>query len=141
MTQQTAPNVDLTWLLTDLVTRVDAARHAVVLSGDGLLIASSPRMDRDDAEHLSAVACGIQSMAKGVGKRFAGGPIQQTIIQLESAFLFITAAGHNACLAVLADHDADVGVIAYEMAALVDRAGRFLASPSRAPAPDDEAAP
>ena len=35
--QMATPNVDLTWLLDDLVVRVKQAEHAVVLSVDGLL--------------------------------------------------------------------------------------------------------
>jgi predicted regulator of Ras-like GTPase activity (Roadblock/LC7/MglB family) len=50
---------------------------------------------------------------------------------MRSSFMFVTAAGHGACLAVLAAEDADVGLIAYEMAMLVTRAGKFLASPAR----------
>ena len=131
MVQKTASSVDLTWLLDDLVGRVKQAEHAIVLSVDGLLMAASRGMDRDDAEHLSAVAAGIQSLARGAGKRFGGGPVQQTIIEMQSSFLLVTAAGHGACLAVLAAEDADLGLIAYEMAMLVTRAGKYLASPSR----------
>ncbi|WP_328384410.1 roadblock/LC7 domain-containing protein (plasmid) [Micromonospora zamorensis] len=124
---------DLVWLLDDLVSRVQQAEHAVVLSVDGLLVASSDGLSRDDGEHLAAIASGIQSLAKGAGKRFGGGAVQQTIIELESQFLFVTAAGHGAGLAVLAAQNADVGLVAYEMAVLVGRAGKFLAAPARAP--------
>jgi predicted regulator of Ras-like GTPase activity (Roadblock/LC7/MglB family) len=129
--QKTASNVDLTWLLDDLVGRVKQAEHAIVLSVDGLLMAASRGLSREDGEHLAAMASGIQSLARGAGKRFGGGPVQQTIIEMQSSFLFVTAAGHGACLAVLASADADVGLIAYEMAMLVTRAGKYLASPSR----------
>jgi predicted regulator of Ras-like GTPase activity (Roadblock/LC7/MglB family) len=131
--QKTASNTDLAWLLDDLVGRVKQTQHAVLLSVDGLLMASSRGLDRDDAEHLAAVASGVQSLARGAGKRFGGGPVQQTIIEWKSAFLFVTAAGHGACLAVLAGEDADVGLIAYEMAMLVARAGKYLASADRTP--------
>ncbi|KXK60637.1 dynein regulation protein LC7 [Micromonospora rosaria] len=131
MVQQHNPAGDLAWLLDDLVGRVKQAEQAVVLSVDGLLMAASTGIGRDDAEHLAAVASGIQSLAKGAGRRFGGGPVRQTIIEMESRFLFVTAAGHGACLAVLAAEDADVGLIAYEMAMVVARAGRFLVAPSR----------
>jgi predicted regulator of Ras-like GTPase activity (Roadblock/LC7/MglB family) len=129
--QKTASSVDLTWLLDDLVGRVKQAEHAIVLSTDGLLMASSRKLGRDDGEHLSAMAAGIQSLARGAGKRFGGGQVQQTIIEMQTSFLFVTAAGPNACLAVLASENADVGLIAYEMAMLVTRAGKFLTAPTR----------
>ncbi|MEV6810522.1 dynein regulation protein LC7 [Micromonospora craterilacus] len=129
--QQNTAGSDLTWLLNDLVGRVKQTKHAVVLSVDGLPMASSDELSKDDADHLAAMASGIQSLAKGAGKRFGGGPVRQTIIEMQSSFLFVSAAGSGACLAVLAAEDADVGLVAYEMAMIVTRAGKFLASPSR----------
>lgn len=131
MVKKTAASADLAWLLNDLVGRVTQAENAIVLSVDGLLIAASEGLSRDDGEHLAAVASGIQSLAKGAGQRFGGGAPQQTIIEMQSSFLFVTAAGNGACLAVLASGDADIGFIAYEMVMLVKRAGRYLTSPSR----------
>ncbi|MFE9653243.1 roadblock/LC7 domain-containing protein [Micromonospora sp. NPDC006431] len=132
MQQQNSSRSDLAWLLDDLVGRVKQTQHAVVLSVDGLLMASSAGLSRDDAEQLAAIASGIQSLAKGAGRRFSGGPVRQTVIEMQSSFLFVTAAGHGACLAVLAAEDADVGLVAYEMAMIVQRAGKFLAAPARA---------
>lgn len=131
--QQNRSSSDLAFLLDDLVSRVKQAEHAIVLSVDGLLIAASAGLSRDDGEHLAAIASGIHSLAKGAGTRFKGGAVQQTIIEMESAFLFVTAAGYGACLAVLAAEDADLGLVAYEMTTLVGRAGKYLASPSRMP--------
>ena len=131
MVQKTSPVSDLNWLLDDLVDRVEQAKQAVVLSADGLLIAGSRGLSREDAEHLSAVASGFQSLARGAGRHFGGGAVRQTIIEMESAFLFVTAAGHGACLAVLSSEEADIGLIAYEMAMLVTRVGQYLSTPAR----------
>lgn len=131
MVQKTGSSVDLTWLLDDLVKRVPEAEHAVVLSADGLLIATSQALELDDAEHLSAVASGIQSLARGAGERFGGGGVRQTIIEMRSGFLLVMVAGRGACLAVLGTEDADIGLIAYEMAVLVTRVGDNLSSPAR----------
>lgn len=132
MAHNSTSAVDLAWLVDDLVDRVEKAERAVVLSTDGLLMAASRGIGRDDAEHLSAVASGFQSLARGAGRRFGGGAVRQTIVEMDSAFLFVTAAGQGACLAVLASQDADVGLIAYEMAMLVTRVGQYLTSPNRA---------
>ncbi len=129
--QKTGSSADLGWLLNDLVGRLPHAQHAVVLSADGLLMASSKDLSQDDGEHLSAVAAGIQSLAKGAGVRFGGGPVRQTIIEMQSAFMLVSVAGKGACLAVLSDEEADVGLIAYEMAMLVARVGQYLTSGAR----------
>lgn len=122
---------DLTWLLDDLVDRVAEVKQAVVLSADGLLIAASRDLSREDAEHLAAVASGFQSLARGAGRQFRGGSVRQTIVEMDTLFLFVTAAGQRANLAVLGSDDADVGLVAYEMAMLVTRVGQYLTTPSR----------
>jgi predicted regulator of Ras-like GTPase activity (Roadblock/LC7/MglB family) len=50
---------------------------------------------------------------------------------MDSGFLFVTAAGNGACLAVVAGKDADAGLVAYEMAMLVVRVGQYLTAPAR----------
>jgi predicted regulator of Ras-like GTPase activity (Roadblock/LC7/MglB family) len=127
-------NRDLGWLLDDLADRVDQFRRAVILSRDGLVMAASSDLDREDAEHLSALAAGMQSLAKGAGERFGVGDVRQSIIELQDGLLFVTAAGHDSCLAALCPANADAGLIAYEMAMLVKRAGPHLASMPRFPA-------
>jgi len=130
MTQADAAG-QLGWLLDNLAGRVQHVRQALVLSRDGLVVATSQNVSREDGDHLSALAAGVQSLARGAGRQFAGGEVRQTIIEMESAFLFIMAAGEGACLAVLSSADANVGVMAYEMAMLVRRMGKHLAAPPR----------
>ena len=138
MTQTTKQSANLTWLLDDLVERVPAAQQAVVLSADGLMMGASAGLKREDADHFSAMAAGFQSLAKGASRHFRAGPVRQTVVEMESAFLFVTAAGQGACLAVLASSDADLGLIAYEMAMLVTRVGQNMKAPERgAAAPSD----
>jgi predicted regulator of Ras-like GTPase activity (Roadblock/LC7/MglB family) len=130
---------ELSWLLNDFVTRVAQINKAVILSRDGLVIGSSMGLSREDAEHLSAIAAGFQSLARGASRHFGGGQARQTIVEMESAFLFVTAAGEGSCLAVLSSSDADVGLVAYEMAVLVKRVGQHMAVNPR-PTPADDGA-
>ena len=139
MTQTTKQSANLTWLLDDLVERVPTAQQAVVLSADGLMMGASAGLKREDADHLSAMAAGFQSLAKGASRHFRAGPVRQTVVEMESAFLFVTAAGQGACLAVLASSDADLGLIAYEMAMLVTRVGQNMNAPERGAAASSDA--
>ena len=75
----------------------------------------------------------MQSLARGTGRHFRAGQVRQTIIEMESAFLFVIAAGKGTCLAVLTSAEANVGLIAYEMAMLVRRVGKYLATEPRFP--------
>lgn len=133
----TTPAGNLAWLLDDLAERVADFRQAVILSRDGLLIAASKDLSREDAEHLSAVAAAMQSLAAGTGDRFTAGRVRQTIIELEQGIFFVIAAGEGSCLAALCPADADAGSVAYEMAMLVKRARPHLAALPRFPAVDE----
>ena len=130
---QTDTTGQLSWLLDTMVDQVEHVQQAIILSRDGLVVASSQGLTREDSDHLSALAAGVQSLARGTGRHFHGGEVRQTIIEMEFAFLFIIAAGKGTCLAVLTSADPHVGVIAYEMAMLVRRMGKYLASEPRFP--------
>jgi predicted regulator of Ras-like GTPase activity (Roadblock/LC7/MglB family) len=123
----------LGWLLDNLVSRVANVSQALILSRDGLAVARSRGMTAEQADHLSALAAGVQSLARGTGQQVGGGEVRQTIIEMESAFLFVMAAGRGTCLAVLAQSGANLGVMAYEMTMLVRRMGTYLTAAPRAP--------
>lgn len=131
MASVTRPASDLSWLLDDLVRRVPATRQAIALSSDGLLLGASEGIGKEEADHLAALAAGFASLARGASQHFSAGKVRQTIVEMETAFLFVTSAGKDACLAVLAGSDSDIGVIAYEMAMLVTRVGQHMSAPSR----------
>ncbi|WP_374984504.1 roadblock/LC7 domain-containing protein [Streptomyces fradiae] len=122
---------ELDWLLDDLTQRVAHIRHALVLSNDGLVTATSSGLDRGEAEHLAAVASGLHSLARGAGHHFGVGEARQTMVELDDALLFVTAAGEGSCLCVLTASEADVGHVAYEMTLLVNRVGEHLAVAAR----------
>ena len=123
---QTDTTGQLSWLLDNLVDQVEHVQQALILSRDGLMVAASRGLTPEDSEHLSALAAGLQSLARGAGQHFRAGQVRQTIIEMDSAFLFVMAAGRGTCLAVLTAADANVGLIAYEMAILVKRVGPHL---------------
>ena len=121
----------LDWLLDDLTARVPEVSTAVILSRDGLAIAASGSLTRENSEFLSAAAAGFQSLAKGTSQRFDGGMVRQTVVEMEFVILFIMAAGEGSCLAVLASQGADLGQVAYEMTLLLRQVGDHLAVAQR----------
>lgn len=130
-----AADRDLSWLLDDLGRRVEHIQRSVILSRDGLMVAASSALSTEGAEHLCALASGLQSLGRGAGVYFESGEVRQTIVELERAFLFVTAAGPGSYLAVMCSAEADAGLVAYEMAMLAKRAGPHLAAPSRPQSP------
>ncbi|MEU0513541.1 MULTISPECIES: roadblock/LC7 domain-containing protein [Amycolatopsis] len=121
----------LNWLLEDLVKRLAGAERAVALSADGLLLGRSASLDRENGEHLAAMASAFRSLARGVGTQFDKGLVQQTVVELEYGYLVVTEAGEGACLALLASENADLGMIAYEMNVIVQQVGDTMAASPR----------
>jgi uncharacterized protein len=136
MTQTKSAGEQLGWLLDNLVSRVANVSQALVLSRDGLVVAMSQTMSKEEGDQLSALAAGVYSLARGTGQQVGGGEVRQTIIEMETAFLFVMAAGRGTCLAVLASADANLGVMAYEMAMLVRRMGVHLTAAPRSAGQD-----
>ncbi|HLS77509.1 MAG TPA: roadblock/LC7 domain-containing protein [Nocardia sp.] len=128
----------LDWLLDDLIDRLPDVRYAVVLSTDGLLLGHSTKIDRSDAERFCAMASTLHGVARSAGMHFEAGGVAQTVVELDRAVLFITAAGDNACLAVLTAESANMGMVAYEMNQTVQRVGAHLSVDPR-PHPFDGA--
>ena len=63
---------DLGWLLANFADRVPGVAHAVAVSADGLLLASSRDLPRDRADQLSAIASGLVSLTQGASRCFEG---------------------------------------------------------------------
>ncbi|MBL1076080.1 roadblock/LC7 domain-containing protein [Nocardia sp. 2] len=125
--------IDLGWLLDELVNGLRDARSAVLLSTDGLLLGYSTGQGRDEAERFGAMASALHSLARSAGSHFRAGGVCQTVVELDEAVLFITAAGENACLALVAAGTADMGLVAYEMNQTVQRVGTHLSVDARNP--------
>src|ERR1700719_3317717 len=116
---QTDTTGQLSWLLDNLVEQVEPVEQALILSRDGLVVAASRGLSREDGEHLSALAAGVQSLGRGAGRHLHGGEVRQTIIEREEACLLIIGQGKGTCLPVLTSAEPTVGLIVYEMAMLV----------------------
>ncbi|MFJ6719225.1 MULTISPECIES: roadblock/LC7 domain-containing protein [unclassified Streptomyces] len=129
---------DLDWLLSGLVQRVPYTRSAVLLTADGL-VGCAHGLDADSADHMAALASGLYSLGRSAGSRFAeGAEVRQVVVELDTALVFVSAAGAGTCLAVLADRDADAGVLGYEMAMLVKSVRPYLAAAPRRTVADTE---
>jgi predicted regulator of Ras-like GTPase activity (Roadblock/LC7/MglB family) len=120
------PIKHLSWLLTNLIERVPAIAHAIVVSSDGLPLACSQDFPTDRADQLSAITSGLTSLTQGASRIFEGGAVTQTVVEMQRGLLIVVSIGDGSTLTVLAATDSDMGLVAYEMTMLADRAGRAL---------------
>jgi predicted regulator of Ras-like GTPase activity (Roadblock/LC7/MglB family) len=119
-------------LITDFVSTVPGVAHAVVVSSDGLPLAASAGFPADRADQLAAIASGLVSLTQGAARVFEGGAVSQTIVEMQRGLMLIMSISDGSCLAVLAAPDCDMGLVAYQMTLMVDRAGQVLTPAVRA---------
>ena len=130
--QLSADARNLNWLVANFAKATPGVAHAMVVSADGLPVAVSDRLDRPRADQLAAIASGLASLTIGASRCFGGGLVKQCVVEMEGGFMFIMSISDGSCLAVLAALNCNVGVVAYEMAVLVARAGDVLTPSLRA---------
>jgi len=115
---------DLNWLITNFAGRVPSVAHAIVVSADGLPLAFSDGFPQDRADQLAAVTSGLTSLTQGAARVFEGGAVTQTVVEMRQGLLLVMAISDGSSMAVLASADCDMGLVAYEMALLVERVGQ-----------------
>lgn len=109
------------WLLDNFVKSVAGVRHTLVVSADGLLMAMSDELDRTSGDQLAAIVAGLSSLTRGAARQLRCGDVRQSIIEMDTQFLFLMSISDGSVLAVMADATCDVGLVGYEMALLVSR--------------------
>ncbi|MEU5976578.1 roadblock/LC7 domain-containing protein [Streptomyces sp. NPDC047315] len=127
-------SADLSWMLEDIVRNVPKARHAVLLSADGLPRGATEGLPAKDVRTISAAMAGMQSLSRAIA-HFAGDADErqwaQTIIEFEHGWIFLIGAGQGAYLAAAAAPEVDMQQISFRMHRLVARLGDNLTSPPR----------
>ncbi|WP_329613402.1 roadblock/LC7 domain-containing protein [Streptomyces brevispora] len=133
-------SADLSWMLEDIVHNVPRARHAVLLSADGLPRGATEGLAEKEVRTISAAMAGMQSLSRATA-HFAGPEEDrqwnQTIIEFSHGWSFLIGAGQGAYLAAAAAPDVDMQQISFRMHRLVARLGNNLTSPPRVSTEDD----
>ena len=116
----------LDWLLSEFARDVPGVVHGVVVSGDGLRLATSPQVGVALGDQLAAAASGLVSLARGTAHLLGAGAVSQTILEMAGGYLFVTSISQGAILAVFAERSCDIGMVGYEMTMLASRVGHAL---------------
>jgi predicted regulator of Ras-like GTPase activity (Roadblock/LC7/MglB family) len=128
--------------LIDDFANIEGVDATVLITRDGLPLAASNGISRDDVDHLAAIASGLHGLARNAASRFGGvgAGVKQTIVEMHSSvgatrFLLVGMAGNGGLLAVLTTLNAELGDVASAMAGLARQIGSaVLTSRERPPA-------
>jgi predicted regulator of Ras-like GTPase activity (Roadblock/LC7/MglB family) len=132
------PHLD--WLINDFVRATPDVGSAMVVSGDGLVLAASTVIDETLADRLAAVTSGLVSLASGAAEMLDADPVRQTIVEMGGGYLFINSISAGSALAVFASGRCDMGLVGYEMTMLAARVGHAL-TPDPRPAAEQQPVP
>jgi len=117
---------DVNWLLDRFVTGTTGVEQALAVSSDGLLLAISARLGRDEADRLAAVISGLTSLSLSASRLLGKGPLQQLITEFGRGYMLVTTISDGSCLGVITEADCDLGTVGYEAAMLMQRVGALL---------------
>jgi predicted regulator of Ras-like GTPase activity (Roadblock/LC7/MglB family) len=113
---------NFSFLLGNFVKSVPGVQHTLVVSADGLLMAMSDELDRTQGDQLAAIVSGLSSLTRGAARQLRAGEVRQSVVEMDTLFLFTMSISDGSVLAVAADAACDVGLVGYEMTLLVSRA-------------------
>lgn len=118
---------DQDWMI-DSLARVAGVRHVVLCSRDGLVIARSASLARDESERLAATCTSLLSVSRSVAGTYGTGghALYQVMAQYEGGVLFLRGAAEGTCLGVLTQGVIDPALIGQEMQRLVLRYGESV---------------
>lgn len=114
------------WLLGQFVESTAGVIEASAVSSDGFLLAGSKVGASTNAEQLAAVTAGIVSLTRGAAEMFEMERVEQVLVEMSGGHMFVATISDGSALAVLTDKRADLGLVGYEMALMVDRVGAVL---------------
>ena len=114
------------WLVSRFAQHTAGAIAAIAVSADGLLIAVSSELERSNADRLAAISSAMLGLAHGVSESHPLGSPDKVIIELQHGYLLVCTISIGCSLGVLANKQASLGTIAYEMAMFANRATEVL---------------
>ncbi|GCD95129.1 MULTISPECIES: roadblock/LC7 domain-containing protein [Embleya] len=128
---------DVDWLVAGLAGDVPGVREVVLVSSDGLMLASARGPEAagaagDAEEQLGAIVSGLVALAEGTSRVLDMGAVRQEIVTMAEGYVVAMSISDGSCLGVHAGGSADLGVIAYQMTSFVRRAGHVLTPALRA---------
>ena len=117
---------DFSWLLDNFAASTPGVSHALIVSSDGLPLIAAGSMPPDLADPLAAMTSGIISLGNNIAGKFGEAGCDQVMLKFPSGHFLFMGIGQLAGFAVLVRDGANLGVVAHQMAQLVDAVGHVL---------------
>ena len=117
---------DFGWLVDNFALSTPGVTHALIVSADGLPLIAAGGMSADLADPLAAMTSGIISLGNNIASKVGEAGCDQVMLKFPSGHFLFMSIGSLAGFAVLVREGANLGVVAHQMAQLVDAVGHVL---------------
>ena len=117
---------DFGWVVDNFVRSTPGVSHALIVSADGLPLIAAGGMSADLADPLAAMTSGIISLGNNIASQVGETGCDQVMLKFPTGHFLFMSIGNLAGFAVLVREGANLGVIAHQMAQLVDAVGHVL---------------
>jgi predicted regulator of Ras-like GTPase activity (Roadblock/LC7/MglB family) len=117
---------DFGWLIDNFARSTPGVLHALIVSSDGLALITATGMSPDLADPLAAMTSGIISLGNNIAAAVDEAGCDQVMLKFPAGHFLFMRIGDLAGFAVLVRAGANLGVVAHQMAQLVDAVGHVL---------------
>jgi predicted regulator of Ras-like GTPase activity (Roadblock/LC7/MglB family) len=117
---------DFGWLIDNFAASTPGVTHALIVSADGLPLIASGGMSPDLADPLAAMTSGIISLGHNIASKVGESGCDQVMLKFPNGHFLFMSIGSLAGFAVLVADSANLGIVAHQMAQLVDAVGHVL---------------
>jgi hypothetical protein len=117
---------EFSWLVDNFAASTPGVSHALIVSSDGLPLIAAGGMSPDLADPLAAMTSGIISLGNNIASKVGETGCDQVMLRFPSGHFLFMSIGSLAGFAVLAQQGANLGLVAHQMAQLVDTVGHVL---------------
>lgn len=116
---------ELSWVLVPLL-ELAGVKHALVVSGDGILRGFSPDLEREAREGAAAMMASLQGAARTEMAALSGNlqtKLRTMIIEADDGYVFAAPAAENTVLVVYGSPGVDLGEVAHHVEVQAERLG------------------
>ena len=119
-------HLDFDFVLNRFVDNVEGVVFAQTVSADGMHLAASAGSDSARHDTFAAIASGLASLTDSSVELFGLGVMHRQIIEASNGWVLLSRVSQTASLGVVANRNADLGLIGYEMTRLAKQLGDAL---------------
>ena len=125
-------------LREEIHERIEGVRGSVVITTNGLVVASypsvrgqDPQADPASGHWVAALAAEIISQSRKAFGRLAQGRVRRVLVEGETGSMIVVPAGDHAALAVMIAPEVKLGLAMFQIGRVAERVGTFLVRAGR----------